>query len=299
MIVEKQKNICIRLKAEYLCIGGYILFIKKIFNNNVLLVHDSKGLEYIKLGRAIAFGKKVGQLLEEDKVEKTFVIDSPQTMERFAQLINEVPVNQLELVTKIIERAEEELNCKFKQLTYIGLSDHINYAILRARQGMLIKNALLWEIKQFYPKEFAAAMNALEMIKYYESVKLPEDEAGFIALHFVNGQHGETVDKTIIATEIIQKVTVIIEDQLNLHLSEGSLNYMRFITHLRFFIMRTTSEEKRNTEMTPFYLQVSEAYPIATECVEKIVEYLSYKLSCEIYPEEKVYLILHIQRLIK
>jgi len=275
------------------------LFIKKIFNNNVVLVNDSKGLEHIKLGIGIAFGKKIGQLVEEEKVEKTFVMDSPQTIERFAQLIHEVPVNQLELVTKIIERAEEELECKFNGLTYIGLTDHINYALYRARQGMTVKNALLWEIKKFYPNEFTVAMNALQIIKYYENIILPEDEAGFIALHFVNGQHKETVDKTIIATEVIQKVTVIIEDQLHLQLNEGSLNYLRFITHLRFFILRTTSNEQRNTEMTPFYKQVSESYPLATECVEKIVEYLSNKLSCEIYPEEKVYLTLHIQRLIK
>ena len=49
-----------------------MLRIKKIFNNNVVLVIDTKGLERILIGRGIAFRKRVGETVENDKIEKTF-----------------------------------------------------------------------------------------------------------------------------------------------------------------------------------------------------------------------------------
>ncbi|MFD1900954.1 CAT RNA binding domain-containing protein [Enterococcus termitis] len=42
-----------------------MLRIKKIFNNNVVLVIDSKGLERILIGRGVAFGKKLETLFKK------------------------------------------------------------------------------------------------------------------------------------------------------------------------------------------------------------------------------------------
>ena len=112
-----------------------MLRIKKIFNNNVVLVIDTKGLERILIGRGIAFRKRVGETVEKDKIEKTFVVDSPNVADRFVQLIEEVPINRLEMVTVIIKGAEAELERTFDGNTYIGLADHINYAVNRFRKG--------------------------------------------------------------------------------------------------------------------------------------------------------------------
>ena len=78
--------------------------------------------------------------------------------------------------------------CIRDSVIYIGLTDHIHFVIKRAKQNEQLKNALLWEIKKFYPREFAASMKALELIEYSEGLQLTEDEASFIAMHFVNGQ---------------------------------------------------------------------------------------------------------------
>jgi beta-glucoside operon transcriptional antiterminator len=37
---------------------------------------------------------------------------------------------------------------------YITLTDHCYFAIERQKNGLAIKNVLLWDIKRLYPKEF-------------------------------------------------------------------------------------------------------------------------------------------------
>lgn len=276
-----------------------MLRIKKIFNNNVVLVIDTKGLERILIGRGIAFRKRVGETVEKDKIEKTFVVDSPNVADRFVQLIEEVPINRLEMVTVIVKAAEAELERTFDGNTYIGLGDHINYAVNRFRNGETIQNALLLEIKKFYPKEFAAGMKALEQISYYEGIELNEDEAGFIALHLINGGLNNDTAQTLLTTEMLQKVVLTVEDGLGIELDTESLNYVRFVTHLKFFIQRVIINEPRQEAVPEMYEQVVQFYPKATESVGIIKQYLQEKLACRIYPEEEMYLILHVQRLIK
>ncbi|MBM7711081.1 BglG family transcription antiterminator LicT [Enterococcus xiangfangensis] len=276
-----------------------MLKIKKIFNNNVVLVIDAKGLERILIGRGLAFNKKIGQIVDEAKIEKIFVVDSPNVTDRFVQLIEEVPVNRLELVTLIIKNAEVELQKNFDGNTYIGLADHINYAVNRFRKGERIRNALLLEIKKFYPKEYNAGISALKQITYYEGIELNEDEAGFIALHFINGGLNNDTAQTLLTTEMLQKIVLIVEDRLNIELDTDSLNYVRFVTHLKFFIQRVIINEPRRETVPEMFDQVLRFYPKATQSVEIIRNYLQGKLDCQIYPEEEMYLILHVQRLIK
>ncbi|MFD1900953.1 BglG family transcription antiterminator [Enterococcus termitis] len=215
------------------------------------------------------------------------------------QLIEEVPINRLEMVTLIVKNAEIELSKNFDENTYIGLADHINYAVNRFRNGETISNALLLEIKKFYPKEYAAGLHALETISYYEGIDLNEDEAGFIAFHFINGSLGNDTTQTLLTAEMLQKVVLIVEDCLGIEMDEESLNYLRFITHLKFFIQRVIINEPRKEAVPEMFEQVVQFYPKATECVSVIINYLQDKLHCQIYPEEEMYLILHIQRLIK
>lgn len=262
-------------------------------------MHDKKGIEQILIGRGIAFGKDKGAAIQSGMIEKRFVVDSPEVTDRFVQLTKDIPINHLELVTKIVKNAEEQLGYTFNEMTYIGLADHISYALERYRKGQIIANAILLEIKKFYPKEFAAAMAALETIFYYEDIKLLEDEAGFIALHFVNGEQDNDTTQTILTTEVLHKVVLIVEDYLSIELNEGSMNYLRFLTHLKYFIRRITNNEENDDAVPEIYAQIVHSFPIAKKCVDVIVNYLEEKLNCIVFPEEQVYLILHIQRLMK
>ena len=92
---------------------------------------------------------------------------------------------------------------------------------------------------------------------------------------------------------------MIVEDGLGIELDTESLNYVRFVTHLKFFIQRVIINEPRQEAVPEMYEQVVQFYPKATESVGIIKQYLQEKLACRIYPEEEMYLILHVQRLIK
>lgn len=273
------------------------MIVKKVYNNNIVLVEDEKQLEMILLGKGIAFQKRVGDTIDAKKAEKRFVIDSPELTSRFSELVQEVPVNHLELACHIIEEAEKNLQVTFSDAIYIGLADHINYALYRYKQKLPLKNHLLWEIKRFYPREFEAARQSLKTIAYYENIWLPEDEAGYIALHFVNAlQAGEEMDTTIRVTETVQELLKIVQIHFNMHLDEKSLNYERLVTHIRYFAHRLLMGELVESGDDTLYEQVKAAYPRCYTCVCKICDYFKMKYHSQITKEEMMYLMLHIGR---
>lgn len=66
------------------------------------------------------------------------------------------------------------------------MTDHIHYAISRAKEKIELPNPLLFETKKFYPKEYQTAIAVLQLIEQKIGISLPMDEAGFITFHFVN-----------------------------------------------------------------------------------------------------------------
>ena len=68
-----------------------------------------------------------------------------------------------------------------------------------------------------------------------DGVELSEDEAGFIAFHFVNSQQGnEDMQVTMTATTMVRDILSIISKFFGIVFDEESLNYQRIITHLQF-----------------------------------------------------------------
>ncbi|WP_207736243.1 BglG family transcription antiterminator LicT [Fusibacter ferrireducens] len=270
---------------------------KKIFNNNIILGEDEKMSEMILLGKGIAFQKRIGDAVDPDKIDKTYVFKTSENSSKFVSLLQEVPLHQVELARKVIEQAQKELNVTFHDGIYIGLTDHICYTLSRYRSGLMIKNALLWEIKKYYPKEYEAARNAIKLIDYYEKVELSEDEIGFIALHFVNAQQdGEEIQKTILVTEIVNDILSIVKYHYQIELNENTLNYSRFVTHIRFFARRMLSNELLHSDDDFLYQQVKNKLTEAVACAEKVRSYIMEKLDVSISQEEMLYFIVHINR---
>ena len=271
--------------------------VKKIYNNNIILAEDEKWSEVILLGKGIAFQKRPGDLIDEALIDKKFVFESSESSSKFMTLLTEVPLNQVELSSKIIAQAQKELNVTFHDSIYIGLTDHICYTISRYKAGMTMKNALLWEIQNYYPKEYQAAKNALNLIKYYEKINLSDDETGFIALHFVNAQQeGEEIQLTMIVTEIVSDILSIVKYHYQIELNEDSLNYNRFVTHIRFFARRLLREELHGADDDYLYEQIRTKMPQAKACADKVKDYFIKKFEVTISQEEMIYFMLHINR---
>lgn len=269
----------------------------RVFNNNAVLVENEANEEMVLIGKGIAFAKKTGDLINEELIQKKFVFENSQLNEKLAKLFNEVPVKYIELTLDIVEMAGKELNTKFNSNIYIALADHIAYAVERCSNNETIKNALLWEIKKFYPNEFATAMKALEMIRYETNIEMTEDEAGFIALHFVNGQsEGELMAQTVAVTKIVEDILHIVEYHFHFKIDETSLNYIRFVTHIQYFARRLFAKEVIDDGDDILFEQIKNRYQDSYNCSLKVKKYIGSNYHIDISNDELVYFILHINR---
>ena len=123
------------------------------------------------------------------------------------------------------------------------LTDHINFAIDRYKKGINLENALLWEIKRFYPQEYELGEYSIRLIRDRLHVDLPEDEAGFIALHFVNAEYGTDIRDALHFPNQMKDILAIVTKELGIELDEGTLHYERFITHVKFLLQRVYRKE--------------------------------------------------------
>lgn len=276
--------------------------IHKILNNNVVVVIDAKQKERIVMGRGIAFKKKCGDELDESLVDKEFTLSNQETNDRFQELIAEIPVEYVELVERIITYTKTHLGKKIDDTIYISLVDHIYMSITRFLQGIEVKNALLWDIKRFYSDEYCIGMRALEMIDEELHVRLPDDEAGFIALHIVNAQMEEDsqeVQRVYEITKVMLEVTNIVRYNFNITFDEDSVYYYRFISHLKFFAQRlfskTTYEEDNDDDLL---MIIRKKYKGSYVCVLKIKEFIKNKYHYDLSQEEELYLTIHIERVV-
>ena len=126
--------------------------------------------------------------MDENKIDKIFALENKDTNTKLQQLLKDIPIEYVEVSEKIIKYARTKAERKLNDFIYITLLDHMHMAIIRQREGICVKNIMLQDIKKFYKEEFQIGLKALDMIKEAFDVILPEDEAGFIALHIVNAQ---------------------------------------------------------------------------------------------------------------
>ena len=272
--------------------------IDKIFNNNAVIVKEDNGRDSVIIGCGLAFRKKVGDEVDESLIEKTFILKEKDTLEKFKMILEHIPTEQISLCYDIVEYAKNMLNCELNDYIYVTLTDHISYTLKLFDEGIERPNILIWEIKKFYPKEYNIGLKALEFIESELGKKINEEEAGNIALHLITAQINGKSDKTDIAysmTKKIQDILNIVKYTFDIELDEQSLNYERFITHLRFFFKRLNNKTQYRNENEDFLLaQVKEKYKDAYKCMLKIEKYLNIELS----HEEQLYLTLHIKRIV-
>lgn len=272
--------------------------IKKVLNNNVVVSLNSRNQEIVVMGRGLAFQKKVGEIIDASKIEKTFVLETHGISEKLANLLRDISEKYLNISARILEYAKSQLPYKLDEYLYVALTDHISFAISRYKQGIHLKNPLLWEIRKFYKDEFQVAVKALEIIKEETGIELGEDEAASIALHLVNSQlSGENVATAIQVTEIVNNILNIVKYYFKMELDENSINYERFLTHLRFFAIRFIREEKLEESVDEFFFeQIKIKYPEAYACTQKIKTYLEKQFHFELTKDEELYLTVHIYR---
>lgn len=275
------------------------MIIHKILNNNVVVVLDEKQREQIVMGRGIAFKKKVGDEIQKEQVDKTFTMNNQDISTKFQELVADIPLEYMELSDEIIDYAKTHLGKKLNESIYLSLSDHIYTAVQRTLEGVVVKNALLWDIRRFYKEEFCIGKKALEMIQEKMHVELVNDEAGFIALHIVNAEMDEDIQTVYDITKVMQEIANIVKYFFQMEFDEDSVYYYRFITHLKFFAQRLVSGNEYQDENDDDLLEVIRVkYKNAYACVNKVADFIKKKYAYEISDEERLYLTIHIARIV-
>ncbi|MGY3717889.1 BglG family transcription antiterminator LicT [Sutcliffiella cohnii] len=272
--------------------------VERVINNNVISVIQPDGSELVVMGKGIGFKKKTGDEVEKERIEKIFSLENKQTSENFKMLLREVPMDLMDVVEEIIHYAKNILGKKLNENIYVSLTDHINFAMERHKIGAEIKNALLWEIKQLYKEEFSVGLKALEHIKEKFQIELPEDEAGFIAIHIINAEMNEDVANTMNITKFIQQIINIVKYHFNVEFKEESLNYFRFITHLKFFAQRVFNGTHYENNDDYLYIMVKQKHKEAAMCTEKIKSFIKKEYNHDLTNEEMLYLTIHIERVV-
>lgn len=269
----------------------------KVINNNVISSEDDKGKEIVVMGKGIGFGKKAGEEIEETRIEKVFSLPDESTSQ-FMQVVKDMSYEYIRTAELVIAYARETLGYHLSKNIYVTLTDHLGYAIERKRQGIVVANELSWEMKKFYNAEFQVGLKALDIVKQELDVELPEDEAGFIAMHLVNAQMGGQMNQSRNMPAMIKDILNIVRYTFQVELDEKSLSYERFVTHLRFFVQRVISREDSERNDEEFDQLIADRFPRSYECAQKIKSYMKKKLDYEVSDVEISYLAVHIHRVI-
>lgn len=274
------------------------MLINKVLNNNVVTIIDNNQ-ESVVMGRGIAFQKKKGDEIDEDKIEKIFILKDKSINKKLIDLINDISVENLQIVEEIIKYAENKLDTKLNENIYLTLTDHIGFAISRLKNNLEMKNALLWDIKRLHKDEFSIGLKALEIVKDRLDVELPEDEAASIALHILNAELNQDMPDVVNMINLIDEILKMVKYHFNIDFDEESINYYRFITHLKFFAQRLTSGRYYEDEDNELFEMIKLKYPKAYKCTKKIEGFIKQKYDNTLTKEEKLYLTVHIARVIK
>ncbi|MFC7321712.1 BglG family transcription antiterminator [Halobacillus campisalis] len=135
------------------------------------------------------FFEKIGRVLrlhfpEEEKIYFTWHLISCKRPDKppsssMNDVLNEV-IEQLTMQLQIMTM----MDFRGDRVLMNGLRVHLESAIHRVRYGFSIRNPMLSEIKKMYPYMLSMVVLALEEVNHKQNLKIPEDEAAYLVLHF-------------------------------------------------------------------------------------------------------------------
>jgi transcriptional antiterminator len=272
------------------------LNVKKTLNNNVLIAqHDAYG-EVVLIGKGIGFNRKSGDPIQNDIAEKMFVLKGEKEQEQYKNLLPLLDEDISNVIISAIELIRERTNSFLNEHIHIALTDHILFAINRLMRGMEIRNPFLVETRTLYPFEYEIAREVVGMINDMTDVNLPEGEVGFIALHIHSAMMNKDLSEVNQHSQLISRLTSMIEQQLDVTINKESVDYMRLVRHIRYTIERVLREE-RVEEPEKIAKLLKEEYPLCYNLSWKLIKMMQQTLRKPVYDAEAVYLTMHLQRI--
>lgn len=271
---------------------GVQMKVIKNINNNVSLCQDSQGREIVAFGKGIGFVKPPYEI-SLSQIERTYYdVDST-----YISMIDGISEEIINISDEIVNYAMTHGNIIFSPNIVFTLADHIQFAITRNQKKMRMKLPILTDIENLFEEEMKAGIYGLKLIRKRMKVYLPKDEAAYIALHLVNSEEKEKNNLENLNAQIIDDIVRIVENEYGIEVDRQDFNYSRFVSHLQYLLKRGKKKELLKTDNDHMYLSLKQEYQKISDIADHISEYLSEKLKIELNDEEKMYLMLHINRL--
>lgn len=274
------------------------MIIHKILNNNAVVSQDDSGQNCIVTGRGLAFGKKAGDQIKFDDSTEVYVLADNLLSLRFEQVVAKIPIDYIEVAQQIIAYAKRQLPGQLSDIIYITLPDHIYGTVQRYRKGIILENKLLLDIKRIYSNEFRIGEMAVKKLNSEFNMDLTANEAAYIAQHFINAQVGGEISDVPHMTEIIEGILNIVKFQFGIIYDEDSISYERFLTHLKYLCYRMKKNEQSKSQQVLLPV-LEEKYPKTKAAVDKIGAMLEKNYDYRIHDDERMYLMIHINRILE
>lgn len=270
--------------------------IKKI-NNNVALCVDSHNKELIAFGKGIGFPAMPYEIKDLSSITMTFY----RMDQRFYKLLEEIPEEVFEVSAVIVKKAQMTLDCSLNPNLLPGLADHINFALKRIVNYKEMKMLFSYDVEQLYPAETELGKYAVQLIQKRLSVTLPDSEITNIAMHFVNAEEERitALSEVIDADRFIDEITGIIEKTFGTSINRKGFNYNRFVIHIRYFLKRIEEKKQFIDDNGDLFDTLKIEKPQVYDCAVKISDRIDSQMNTETTQDELLYLMIHINRIIK
>lgn len=269
--------------------------IKKI-NNNVALCIDGAGQQVIAIGKGIGFGS-MPRTVELAKIERTFYdID-----ESYAELFRQVSPELLRMSARFVERAQQVLPYPISSNAALTMADHIHFALQRAKKKIRMELPLTYELKHQYPLEMELAEELRRSLQKIQ-IFLPETETAGLAINLMNArvsQDGAAPEPEGQGSEeLLDMVTHTVEENLKVKIDRTTFNFARFATHIYYLSQRLEHNQPIVNVNLSMYEKMRDSFPALADCAESIALKIYDQFGERLLEDEKLYLMLHINRII-
>jgi beta-glucoside operon transcriptional antiterminator len=267
----------------------------KALGNNAAVCVDGEGCQLIALGRGVGFGELPKEVSLKE-IKRTFYdVDT-----KYLTLISELDPEEIEFSAQFADIVRNQLSSELSPNLPVVLADHISFAIKRAHEHLVVTMPVAYDVQQQYPAEYRLSQMAVNGINKTFGVHLPRSESVGITLCIINCI-AESSTRTVLderrTKHLLEMAVACIEDTMKITVDHDSFDYARFATHLRYLMQRVKEKASLDTPNQGLYATLVEQFPLATTCAEHIAIFLTKEFEQELTEEEKVYLILHINRI--
>ena len=265
----------------------------KALNNNMVLIKE-QGVEKILLAKGIGFNKKFGYILEDNlEVDKVFSIEDKKNQENLKEVYNRVDGEFVAICEEALAEISEELGEELNETIHIGLIDHLAIAMKRLKNKEQINNPFIVEIETLYSVEFEMAKKIVNKLQDKYEIDFPEGEIGFITLHIHSARNGKMLSNSIKYSYLSNKIIIYIEEKFNSKIDKRSLDYARFLSHVRFTIERVLTDTVLKNDLTEI---IKKSYPVSYEIAEGASKIIEETLDKKVYDDEVAYIAMHVER---